>query len=62
MEMAAACLCVGGGNAYVVLCCFGSYFLVGDHASRFCNVYIFRKEDRSGLQVVWLTYQNKTKN
>jgi hypothetical protein len=28
---------------------------VGDHASQFCNAYVFRKEVRSGLQMVWLT-------
>jgi hypothetical protein len=28
---------------------------VGDHASQFCNAYVFRKEVRSSLQVVWLT-------
>jgi hypothetical protein len=28
---------------------------VGDNASQFCNAYVFRKEVRSGLQMVWLT-------
>jgi hypothetical protein len=28
---------------------------VGEHASQFCNSYVFRKEVQSGLQVVRLT-------
>jgi hypothetical protein len=29
--------------------------VVGDHTSQFCDAYVFRKEFRSGLRVVWLT-------
>jgi hypothetical protein len=28
--------------------------VVGDHTSQFYNTYVFRKEVRLGLQVVWL--------